>query len=178
MSSSISGKGPVSISLPDLSDVSGGFASYTDTNTETTKIILTSQVWTSVTNDGLKGGTNIEHLPTTATRFWDVVANEIKIDELDNSNYIIVRLQFKITPLVNDAVVSVRVFWTTQSGYEFQLTRRSGNLNEGAGIEYELSEQIIVYKGDDDSRLGAGKIQIKCDSTADVEIDTVFIGVN
>tara|TARA_R110000764_G_scaffold216187_1_gene303035 strand:+ start:746 stop:1282 length:537 start_codon:yes stop_codon:yes gene_type:complete len=178
MSNALSGKGPSAITLPDLSELSGGFASYNDSNTETNKIDIQPGIWTNITCDGLKIGTNIDQLPASVTRLWDVSTNEIKVNELDNSNYIIIRLQFRITPSVNDATVSVRVFWTGLPGFTFQLTRRSGNLNEGAGTEYELSEQIILYIGDDDSRLGAGKIQIKSDSTAEVEIDTVFIGVN
>ncbi len=178
MSNALSGKGPSSITLPDLTELSGGFATYNDSNTEINKLDIQPGIWTDITCDGLKSGTNIDHLPKSSTRLWDVSSNLIKVDELDNSNYVIVRLQFRITPLVNDAIVSVRVAWTTASNFQFQLTRRSGNLNEGAGVSYELSEQILVYVGDDDARLGEGKIQIKSDSTAEVEIDTVFIGVN
>ena len=176
------GKGPSSINLPDFSGTSGegivGFGTYNDDNTETNAITVLSQEWTDITCDGAGSGTNVAHLPTDVTRLWDVTDNVLKIDELNNENYVIVRLQFKITPAVNDASVSMRVEWTTQSGFTFRLAKRMGRLNDGAGVEYELSDQIIVYVGDDDSRLGEGKIQLNCDSDSTVEIDTVFIGVN
>ena len=140
------GQGPSSINLPDFSELENhlkGFASYNDEATETTPITVVADTWTDITCDGTGSGTNVQHLPVTVNRLWDVVTNEIKLDELANSNFVTVRLQFKAVPVVNDVVISVRVDWTTQSGANFQITKRIGQLNEGSGVEYEPNRNKI-----------------------------------
>lgn len=175
------GRGPTSINFPDFSGSNGGvkgYAVYNDTVTETTKIQAAAGTWTNITSDGLGAGTNIQHLPDGVTRLWDTTTNKIVLNELSNENYVVVRLQLKVKPLVNESVISLRVNWTTQSNNEFDLVKRVGQLNEGAGAEYEISDQFVIYVGDDDARGGSGEIQIKCEGDVSVEVDTIFIGVN
>lgn len=175
------GKGPTSIIIPTSPAGEAelqGYAVYNDSATETTKIVALADTWTKLTCDGLKGGTNVDHLPDNVTRLWDTTNNKVVLNELDNANYVIVRLQLKVVPAVNESVISLRVNWTTQSNFQFDLVKRVGQLNEGAGIEYEISDQFVVYIGDDDSRAGSGDIEIKCEGEVSVEVDTVFIGIN
>ena len=178
----IIGRGPSSVDFPDAPTQQAesaplGFAVYNDVATETTKINIQADVWTDMTNDGAGGTTNIAFLPNGVTNLWDANNSQVVISQLQNNNYCTIRLQFKATTKANEAVISMRLFWTTQSGFQFDLTKRIGSLNEGAG-EYSLSEEVLFYVGDDDSRQGFGKIQIKCDSEVDVEVDTIFVGIN
>ena len=79
-------------------------------------------------------------------------------------NSIQVRIDFKINPNINNATLECR-YVLGSGGGEYALTVFEKRLDRGSGIDYDANKgSFLIYMGDDNTRLNAGKLQVKLSS--------------
>ncbi len=137
-----------------------GFVDYNDTSSSATPVSLSSEVWTSLPNDGLGTFTNLK-FPTGVTNMLDASTGAILVDELPIRSSIFIRMDYTVTPSSNNSSLKFRYTLGSGAG-AYTLEKSIGRLDEGSGIPYRQSLTTdYIYVGDDNTRLGAIQPQIK-----------------
>lgn len=148
-----------------------GYADYNDSSSAASPVDLVAETWTNLPNDGL-GPFSQNQLPdggptTLSTNSGPTI---LAADgAIDCSSYplhsdIIVRLDYTVTPNVNNASLSFR--YQLGSGAEVYFLERSvGRLGEGAGRPYRQSLLTdYIYLGDTNTRDNPIYPQVKLSS--------------
>ena len=138
-----------------------GFIDYND---NTGEIDLTSDTWTDVPNNGAGAFTNKAYAPNGITELLDVSTGYLDFTELELGDSIQVRIDFKVNPNINNATLECR-YVLGNGGGEYALTVFEKRLDRGSGIDYDANKgSFLIYMGDDNTRLNAGKLQVKLSS--------------
>ena len=142
-----------------------GFADYNDAATTLTPISLTADTWTRLTNDEQGAYTNTGYMPLGVSRLFD--EDGIDVSELSLGDSIIIRYDFTVTPAINGAFLEFRLLLGSGAG-EYPLQRPIGTLSNGAGYAYPVTDEILVYMGDLNTRDNPIYLEIKCSEAATV----------
>jgi hypothetical protein len=134
------------------SSLTDGIADYNDTTTAVTPIVLISNVWTTITNDGAGPFTNLAYLPSGVTKLMDTSTGAFDFSELELGDNCIVRNDFAVTPNTNNALLELRYQLGTGGGAYTQETIM-GRLDSGSGQPYRFSlTPQMIYMGDLNTR--------------------------
>lgn len=154
-----------------------GFADYSDGTTASTPIVLVSDTWTDITNDGAGVSTNLDYLPTGVTRLIDTSTGIFLLDELDLGDIVNIRNDFTITPSTNNQLIRLR-YVLGIGGSEYSLETTIGRLDSGSGQPYRFSlVPFLIYMGDDNTRLNPIKLQLLSTGNASVVNSGAVVGV-
>ena len=136
-----------------------GFIDYNDSNGS---IALVAETWTDVPNDGAGAFTNKGFSPVD--ELMDVATGYLDFSELSAGDDLLVRLDLKVIPNINNALLEVRYVLGTGGG-EYVLEANSKRLDSGSGKEYSPDKgAFYIYLGDTNTAEGVGKIQVKLSS--------------
>lgn len=139
----------------------GGFIDYNDTGTASSPITLTSDTWTTVTNNGSGAFTNTNYPPANVTQLMNLPSGFFDFSQLSLGDYVLIRNDFTVTPQTNNASLLLRYQLGNGGGVYF-LEKRLGRLDEGSGIGYRLSlSPDLIYMGDENTRNNPCLLQVK-----------------
>ena len=157
--------------LENTSFRSGGSASLTTThfglidyNDSTGAVSLTADTWTDVPNDGLGAFTNKTYKPTLVSEVMDNSTGYLDFSDLTLGSQLVIRNDFSITPSTNNALLEVR-YLLGQGAGEYPLLFWSERLDNGSGISYQRVPVFSIYMGDNNTKGGVGKLQVKLSTT-------------
>lgn len=157
------------------SDVSG-LVDYNDAGTSSSPISLVSEVWTTLTNDGLGGFTNTSYAPPGSLPML-AGTGQIDASRLSLGSWMVIRPDYTVTPSSNNSSLEFRYQLGTGAGaYTLEVTE--GRLDLGAGIPYRRALNAhFVYLGDTNTRDNGINLQIKLSASGSVVNSGVAIGV-
>lgn len=125
-----------------------GWMDYNDAATASTPIVVSSDTWTIITNDGLGPFTNKAYGPTGVADLLDVSTGAIDASELSLGDTLLVRLDYTITPGTNNQIARVRYRLGT-GGSEYTLEKTLPRLDTGSGQPYRTALSLdMIYMGD------------------------------
>ena len=75
-------------------------------------ITIVEDTWTKVTCNGGSSSSKTAFNPAGVTRLWDTGASRLKLDQLPLSCNISMRVKIKATPVANNAVLGLRLYYT------------------------------------------------------------------
>jgi len=138
---------------------------YNDSTTNITPIPLTPNTWTDVPNNGGGAFTNLTYAPTDVTSLLDTTTGYLDFSQLELGDSVIIRIDFKVTPNVNNAGLECRYVLGDGAG-EYALSVFEKRLDRGSGIPYDSDKgSFLIYMGDTNTRDNPGKLQVKLSST-------------
>ena len=138
-------------------EAKNGFMDYNDT---TGSVSLVSDTWTDVPNNGLGVSTNKTYKPALINEVLDSSNGYLDFSELTLGTQLLIRNYFTIIPNVNNSSLQVR-YLLGQGAAEYELKIRDEKLDMGSGIDYQKVISIPLYIGDENTKGGAGKLQVK-----------------
>ena len=138
-----------------------GIADYNDTGTAITPIVLVSNTWTTITNNGQGEFTNLNYLPSGVTKLMNTSTGQFDFTELDLGDSCLIRNDFSVTPNTNNALLELRYQLGEGSG-SYTLNTIIGRLDSGSGTPYRFSLQPqMIYMGESNTRDNLITLQIK-----------------
>jgi len=143
-----------------------GYADYNDTSSAASPVALVAETWTNLPNDGL-GSFSQNQLPNGGSTILDA-SGAIDCSALPLHSDILIRMDYTVTPNVNNAALSFR--YQLGSGASIYFLERSvGRLDEGAGKPYRQSLLTdYIYLGDINTRDNLIYPQVKLSSGGSV----------
>tara|TARA_Y100000593_G_C4285896_1_gene325431 strand:- start:306 stop:1121 length:816 start_codon:yes stop_codon:yes gene_type:complete len=142
-----------------------GFIDYNDSSTATTPLLLSSNVWTDIPNDGLGAFTNKTYRPQGINELMDTSTGKIDVTDLILGDAIIIRNDFTVTPQTNNASLKFR-YTLGNGGNSYTLEKRLGRLDEGSGVGYRFSLTTDeIYMGDTNTRDNPIGLQLNLSTT-------------
>jgi len=154
-----------------------GIVDYNDATTSVTPIALTTNTWTTITNDGAGAFTNTAYLPEGVTSLMDTATGEFDFSQLSLGDNAFVRNDFTVTPNTNNALLSLR-YQLGASGASYTLETIIGRLDSGSGQPYRFSlTPQMIYMGDTNTKDNPVKLQIKLSSNGSVVNAGSSIGI-
>lgn len=125
-----------------------GFIDYNDTSTTTTPLVLSSDVWATIPNDGLGVASNDTYAPIGVTELMNIATGAIDTSELALGDSIIIRNDYVVTPGTNNTLLEFRYSLGTGGG-AYTLEKIVGRLDSGSGQPYRFSLATdLIYMGD------------------------------
>ena len=153
-----------------------GVVDYNDTATATTPITLTTNTWTTLTNDGLGAFTNTTYAPDGSLPMLSGTG-QIDISRLPLGSWLVIRPDYTVTPSSNNSSLEFRYQLGTGAG-AYTLEKNEGRLDLGAGIPYRRAlEAHFIYVGDANTRDNPITLQIKLSANGSVVNAGMAIGV-
>lgn len=146
-----------------------GWANYHDSSGAQPVL---ADVWTTLTNDGLGGGTNTTFLPRDILQLFDPVSNRLDLSRSRVGDVIRVRLNLDVTPTINNSCLHLRLWFPTEG---WALTRRLARMDEGAGIAYPLVEDFRFFVGNPAVITGGCRVEILTGAESMVVVNGFFI---
>jgi len=138
-----------------------GFIDYNDTSTTSTPLVLSSDVWTTIPNDGLGSFSNDTYKPAGVTELMNVASGAIDPTELTLGNTILIRNDYVVTPGTNNTLLEFRYTLGTGGG-AYTLEKIIGRLDSGSGNPYRFSlVPDLIYMGDLNTINNPIAIQVK-----------------
>ena len=138
-----------------------GFIDYNDTSTTTTPLVLSSDVWTTIPNDGLGAFSNDTYKPAGVTDLMNVANGAIDPTELSLGDTMLIRNDFEVTPGTNNTLLEFRYTLGTGGG-AYTLQKIMGRLDSGSGIPYRFSLAAdLIYLGDLNTRDNPIALQVR-----------------
>jgi len=129
-----------------------GFIDYNDTSTTSTPLVLSSDVWTTIPNDGLGSFSNDTYKPDGVTELMNVATGAIDPTELILGDTMLIRNDFVVTPGTNNTLLEFRYTLGTGGG-AYTLEKIIGRLDSGSGNPYRFSLATdLIYLGDLNTR--------------------------
>lgn len=157
---------------------SGGVADYNDTATATTPISLTTDTWTTITNNGAGEFTNLSYLPVGVTQLLNTSTGQFDFSELALGDYVIIRNDYTVTPNTNNSLLELRYQLGTGVG-AYTLQKIVARLDSGSGIGYRFSlTPDFIYMGDANTRDNPVTLQLRLSTAGTVVNSGSAIGVN
>lgn len=155
-------KGAINNHADKIEEIEGntskfGFIDYNDT---TGDVAITANEWTDVPNNGQGAFTNKLYRPEGVEEIIDVSTGYLDFSYLTLGSEIIVRNDFKITPQTNNSLLEVR-YLLGQGAGEYPLQFLSKRLDNGSGIPYPETPIFAIYMGEENTRGGVGKLQVR-----------------
>jgi hypothetical protein len=155
-----------------------GWAYRSDSALDTVNLSVEPDTWTTLTNDGVSGSSNITEIPNGVTRIWDPVLSQVKFDQLDFGASVLLRVSIESTPDVNNSLIRVKLLWTARNPagdaqFTFEQIAGGQENSDGAGVLYTNMFVIPAFVGDQVSKDGEGVLQVF--STSSLEINDVKI---
>ena len=138
-----------------------GFIDYNDT---TGAIDLLEETWTDVPNDGAGQFSNNSYKPDGVNEVLDTNTGYLDFNDLTLGSEILIRHDFVVNPNTNNALLQVRYILGQGAG-EYPLLFWSERLDNGSGIPYQRVPLIAIYMGDNNTKGGVGKLQVKLSTT-------------
>lgn len=138
----------------------GGFADYNDTSTASDPLVLSSDTWTTVPNNGLGAFTNLNSLPDGATSLMDTSTGAFDFSQLSIGDNCFIRNDYTVTPSTNNSLLKLR-YQLGSGGGAYTLEKIVGRLDSGSGQGYRFSlVPDMIYMGDDNTRLNDIVLQV------------------
>ena len=138
-----------------------GFIDYNDTSTTTTPLVLSSDVWTTIPNNGAGAFTNYTYKPSGITELMNVVTGAIDPAELVLGDTILIRNDYTITPGTNNTLLEFR-YALGGGGSTYTLEKIIGRLDSGSGNPYRFSlVPDLIYIGDLNTKDNPIEIQVR-----------------
>ena len=160
-----------------LNDQRGGFADYNDAATSTTPITLTSDTWTTVTNDGLGANTNLNYLPIGVTQLMNTSTGAFDFSQLSLGDNCFIRNDITVTPSTNNSLLEIRYLLGSGSG-SYSLQTIIGRLDSGSGQGYRFSlTPQMIYMGDSNTKDNPIVMQVKLSTNGTLVNSGSVIGV-
>ena len=139
----------------------GGIADYNDAATTITPIVMNTETWTTVTNDGQGAATNTQYLPSGVTSLMDLSTGQFDFSQLGLGDNCFVRNDFSVTPQTNNALLELRYQLGTGAG-SYTLQTVVGRLDSGSGQPYRFSlSPHMIYMGDLNTKDNPITLQLK-----------------
>tara|TARA_B100000809_G_scaffold147888_1_gene145375 strand:- start:2444 stop:2971 length:528 start_codon:yes stop_codon:yes gene_type:complete len=144
-------------------------------------ITVVADTWTKVTCNGGSSSSKTAFNPAGVTRVWDTGASRLRLDQIPTSCNINMRIKIKATPVSNNAVLGVRLYYTAlevdNSTIDYAFSQEAANhiLHDGAGVLYNKTFAFPLYVGDASTQRGYGEIQVNCSSAASITDCSVLI---
>lgn len=155
----------VDIVTGGTSSPNGGFMDYNDTSTTASALVLATDTWTAIPNDGLGAFTNLTYAPNGVTSLMNA-SGQIDCSELVLGDFILIRNDFTVTPGTNNQSLAFRYTLGTGAG-SYTLEKRLGRMDEGGSQPYRFSLTLDeVYMGDANSRDNVIGLEIKSSGNA------------
>jgi hypothetical protein len=155
----------VDIVVGGASSPNGGFMDYNDTSTTASALVLASDTWTAIPNDGLGAFTNKTYKPNGVTELMNG-SGQIDCSELTLGDYILIRNDYTVTPSGNNQILKFRYTLGTGGG-SYTLEKSLGRMDEGGSIPYRFSLTVDeIYMGDANSRDNVIGIEVKSSGNA------------
>tara|TARA_R110002012_G_scaffold62558_1_gene164493 strand:- start:4086 stop:8237 length:4152 start_codon:yes stop_codon:yes gene_type:complete len=140
-----------------VNKIKTGFLDYNDT---TGSIDLVEDVWTDIPNDGAGSFTNKLYKPDDVGEVLDVSTGYLDFSDITLGSQLLIRNDFTVTPGTNNSLLEVR-YVLGQGAGEYALKFWSERLDSGSGIGYQRVTSFPIYMGDNNTKGGVGKLQVK-----------------
>ena len=138
-----------------------GFIDYNDTSTTITPLVLSSDVWTTIPNNGAGAFTNYTYKPSGITELMNVATGAIDPTELVLGDNLLIRNDFTVTPGTNNTLLELR-YSLGGGGGTYTLEKTMGRLDSGSGNPYRFSLDVHeVYIGDLNTKDNPIVLQVK-----------------
>jgi len=140
-----------------VNKIKTGFLDYNDT---TGSIDLTEDVWTDVPNNGAGSFTNKLYKPDDVDEVLDVSTGYLDFSDITLGSQLLIRNDFTVIPGTNNSLLEIR-YVLGQGAGEYALKFWSERLDSGSGIGYQRVTSFPIYMGDNNTKGGVGKLQVK-----------------
>jgi|GEM_PF-2748853 len=153
-------------SSPQASGGASGFSSWIDYNDTTGAISLVADTWTDIPNDGLGLFSNrcTGVLAGGISELLNPLTGELIFSDFKINDDLFLRHDFNIIPDTNNASLEMRYF-VGESGSEYPLELPIPRLDRGSGVSYKEVGTNYIYIGDENTRLGGARLQVKLSTT-------------
>ena len=126
----------------------------------TGEIDLTEDVWTDVPNNGAGSFTNKLYKPDDVDEVLDVSTGYLDFSDITLGSQLLIRNDFTVIPGTNNSLLEIR-YVLGQGAGEYALKFWSERLDSGSGIGYQRVTSFPIYMGDNNTKGGVGKLQVK-----------------
>lgn len=149
---------------------------FLDYNNSAASFETVADTWTDIPNDTLGAFTNLNYLPTGVSDLIDKSNGYLDFTQLKLGDQIIVRNDITVTPSINGTLLELRYLLGSGAG-EYPLQVLAERLDVGSGIGYQRVTTFPIYMGDENTRLGPGRLQIRTSSATEVANAGSYINV-
>ena len=135
------------------------WADYNDTSTSDNALILQSEQWTTLPNNGEGMFTNTSYLPESVGTLMDTSTGAFDFSGLSLGDTVYIRNDYTVSPTLNGTHLSVR-YLLGQEDSQYTLEKAITTLSDGART-YRISLGIdMIYMGDDNTRNNPVYLQV------------------
>lgn len=161
-----------------INSVSSGTteAGFLDYNHDDGLVNLVADTWTDVPNNGAGAFTNKNYLPAGVTEIIDTSTGYLDFSQLQLGDQILTRDDFTVNPSTNNCLLEVR-YVLGQGAGEYALSVLRERLDNGSGVDYQKVLLFAIYMGDENTRGGVGKLQVKLSTSGTLTNAGSYINV-
>lgn len=163
----------ITVEEGSVTPLKNGFYDYNDT---TGNVSLTQDNWVDVPNNGQGDFTNLSYKVNGVENVLDTSTGYLDFSEITLGSEIIIRNDFTVTPQTNNALLEVR-YLLGQGVGEYPLLFWSERLDNGSGIGYQRVPIFAIYMGDENTKGGVGKLQVKLSTNGTLNNAGSYISV-
>lgn len=137
-----------------------GFGGYLNYNHGGDNQNITANTWTTILNDGQGAFNSLDNHPDGIDTMLDTTTGKLDFRALRIGDSILIRNDFSLTPVENNASVQLRYSLGTGFG-SYTLSKNLGRMDNGSGISYRFSLATdLIFMGDANTRDNGAYIQI------------------
>lgn len=159
-------------SINAIYDSKGGFANYEDTATETTPIVLSADVWTTLTNNKLGSHTTEAFKPPYVTgNLWDSANNKIDLSSVPVGKTVLFKCDFEIVQTTNNTVIEARL-----SGGGHDVHFFNAEIKQAIGSHHFCQTTMFFVEDAAMQTAGLG-VQVKAENNSQLEVHSFMIQI-
>jgi len=155
------------------------FSGWIDYNDSSPLVSLSADTWVDIPNNGAGSFSNRSPLPLAGgiTELINTLTGALVFSDFKIGDYAYIRHDFSVVPDTNNATLEFRYF-VGQTGQEYPLNISIPRLDRGSGIPYQETGLFFIYMGDENTRLGGARLQVRLSTTGTLSNNGMVINYN
>ena len=160
-------------------DGTAKFSGWIDYNNSSSSINLLANTWTDLPNDGAGTFSTRSPLPLAGdiTELINSNTGALVFSDFKIGDSVYLRHDFLVNPDTNNATLELRYF-IGQTGQEYPLNISVPRLDRGSGMDYQETGLFYIYMGDDNTRIGGARLQVRLSTSGTLSNNGIVINYN
>lgn len=153
-----------------------GWYDYNDSATAGSPITLTADTWTTMTNDGAGGDTELSYALAGTTNLWNTGTNRFDFTTLDVGDVLIGRLDLSFITSSANTAASVRLVCAEGHANEYDIPLLSQQNFKSIGT-HRVTIPVSMYIGNTPTKDNPCSVEALTDEGSTVTVNGWFITV-
>lgn len=153
-----------------------GWWDYHDVTTQSTVIVLSSGVWTSLTNDGAGANTSSAYAIPGVGNIWNTSTNKFDFSNLVLGDQVDIRIDLSYITSSSNSAIDVRLALADGSGSDYEL-----NFINTVNVKSASTKSIIgdvgIYIGNTVTKNYPAFFEVKSDANATIKVNGFYVRV-